>query len=102
MLNKTICKKCIKQWCVENHSILGHYELKNRICSELDNLDITWEYNHCVECPRTSDKYDYIGIYTDAPNECPYQLEHLLETQPSILKKVNSFILRIKHIFLGP
>jgi hypothetical protein len=102
MLSKNICEKCIKQWC---HEIapegISKYELENREDGELDNLDITWKYHHRVECPRLGGSFEWIGIYTDAPDECPYQLEHLLETQPPPFKdSVRSFFKKLWHIFL--
>ena len=86
MLSKSVCEKCIKQWCREECSGLDRYEWESREDAELDNLDITWKYEYIVECPHVRCQ-THVHIDENAPDECPYALEHVLETQPPPLKQ---------------
>jgi len=102
MLSKPVCEKCIKQWCREKCSRLKRRELERREDVLLDNLDYTWKCQHMVECPHINCQ-THAYVNENAPDECPYALEHLLETQPPPLKQRAKNALKwVWHIVFEP
>lgn len=58
MLNKDICKKCLKDYCWDR----------------LDNK--LWNEKNLLDCPING----YISVHEE-PEKCPYYLEHVIKKE---------------------